>query len=342
MKLAVVGGGAIGGLVGGLLAADNKDVTVVGRQDFADTVRSSGLSIKRIDGEILNIRPRVTTSIRDIKSADALMLCVKSQDTVEVCESIKDYISPDMIIFSLQNGVRNRDLIRSVLKNNRIVRTVVMFNSVYIKPGEISQGSDGSLIVEDLTWARETVNFINDSLKKAGLGCIYEDNIEGVMWSKLLFNLMNAVAAATNLGAKDIMADPDTSRIARETLKEGKRVVIGSGRTLKNMGGTSINALLFLLSTPLFFKRLMLSRMNKTDVVMPSTLQSILRGRKTEIDYLNGEIVRLAGETGLDAPVNKALVEAVKAVEVSMEEGSAKFYSPAELKELISLKMKKD
>lgn len=336
MKVVVVGAGAIGGLVGGLLAEDKKDVTVIGRQSFVEVVNNKGLKIKRIDGRELCVKPNVSAQIEASKGANAVLLCVKSQDTVEVCKSIKDYIEPETVIFSLQNGVRNGELINSVLKENRVVRTVVMFNSIFLNQGEIYQGSEGPVIVESVPWARPVVDYIDDTLKKAEAGCVYEDDIEGVLWSKLLFNQLNSIGAATNSEARVIFTNPKTSKIASQCLEEGKTVILNSGKHLKEMGTKSIEGLIKLLSMPLTEREAMVSKMFKMDAAIPSTLQSVLRGKRTEIEYLNGEIVRLAEMTGQKAPVNKALVDAVKQVEESAVNGRTQFFSIDELGEFVS------
>lgn len=335
MKIAIIGAGAVGGLIGGLLAYDKKDVIIIGRPDFVNSVKEKGLYLKLIDGKRITAAPYVTTDISEIRGVDAVILSVKSQDTVEVCESIKYYISPDTVIFSMQNGVRNAELIRSVLKDVKIVRTVVVFNSVYIKAGEISQGSNGPLIFENLPHVKEAVKYIETSLKIADICCKYEDNIEGVILSKLLLNLLNSIPAATNLDTVTMLVNPTISKIALNMMKEAENVVTSSGKVLKSLDGKSIRQMLMLLSLPIFLRKLILARMFKTDTVIPSTLQSILRGKRTEIDYLNGEIVSLAEATGQKAPVNKALLEAVKAVEQSSSRGSIKFYSPEQLSELV-------
>jgi len=312
MKVVIVGAGAIGGLVGGLLAAEGKEITIVGKNDFVEAVRKNGLKIKRVNGSQFNTAPNVTSDIEEVKGADALLLCVKSQDTVDVCNSIKDYIGKSTVIFSLQNGVRNAELINNVLMDNKVVRTVVMFNSIYLKPGEISQGSNGSLIVEDVPWAKGLVDYI------------------------CKFNMLNAIGAATNLDTSFILTNRTTARIVRDSLKEGKKVITGSGKILKGMGNRTIDDLITLLYIPAFIRKIIMSRMYKMNAAMPSTLQSVLRGKRTEIDYLNGEIVKLAAATNQKATVNEALVAAVKEVEQSAINGNIKFFSAKELEKFIT------
>lgn len=334
MKLAIIGSGAVGGMVGGLLSESKRDVLIFGRQEFIDSVNSNGLKFTGVDGTKIMIFPCMTDDLSRISEADAIFLCVKSQDTADACLGIRDYIKPESIVFSLQNGVRNAEIINSVL-TNKVVRTVVMFNTISLKPGEILQASEGPLIVEDIPYVHDIIDYINEPLKRVGAEVNYEDNIEGVLWSKLLLNQMNSIGAATNSQNRSLFIDPVLGSISRECMEEGKMIVENSGIHLKGMGDKSIEGMIKLMSMPLKDKEIIVTQMFKIDGAVSSTLQSVLRGKATEIDYLNGEVVRLASKTGQRAPINEALVKAVKDVEQSGLKGNLKFYSKDELKELI-------
>jgi len=334
MKYAVIGLGAIGSIIGGLLAKSGEKIILIGKKNQVEEIRKKGIKINGINNSISIDNVTVSTDLSLISNSDIIIICVKSQDTQNLAEELKKFIKKSTLIISLQNGIRNSKILKQIT-GNAVLSGIILFNALYIKPGEVTLTLKGGLILEtNSLYNIQVENFIK-VLNKFKIESILETDIEGFLWSKLVVNLQNAVTALTGQTIKESIVNKDSRAIIIASMKEGldilKKLKIPY-KTLPDIDPKiTIRRLTILNSVLLKFG----SRILKLDETARSSMwQSIYRKRPTEIGYINGEIVDLAKKNDLKAPINTKLVELVKDVEKT---NKIKGYEPLKLREILNI-----
>jgi len=334
MKFAVIGLGAIGSIVGGLLAKSGENVILIGKKNQVEIINQKGIRIDGVNGSIVVENVHASTDLSLLNNVDVIVICVKSQDTQNLANSLKKHTKKSSLLISLPNGVRNSKILKDTT-GNKVVSSIVLFNALYSKPGKVELTFKGGLLVEADNSSLDVVKCLLNSLKKEGLESKIVDNIEGFLWSKLIVNLQIAVTALTGQTIKESIIDKDSRAVLIATMKEGIYVLEQSGisfKTLPNIDPRRIIRRLSLFNSTLLKigSRIMGLKENARN----SMWQSLSRGKSTEIDYINGEIVNLARKNNLNAPINTMLVELVKEAEKTH---ATKSYEPSELKELLKI-----
>jgi len=327
-KIAVVGAGAIGSVVGGLLAKAGEDVTLIARKEHVDTINSDGLLIKGIAN---GVRIKVKAAEKLDFHPDIILLAVKTQDVEEACRQIEAYIGQAVVV-TLQNGVRSDGIVAGYMPVENIISGMVMFNAQYLQPGQVTYSHAGKIVIGDpYVGNHERLANIASLLSKA-VKTKVTDNISGVHWSKLLVNnLSNGVEAMTGMSIAECMNDRVLKKISALTLREGYKVIRKAGYHPAGLPGAPLLLLRFIVYSPLSVAEWALRQSMKNLRTLSSTLQSIRRGKPTEIDYLNGEIVQLGIKTGMETPANKLVTNMVKDVEKTGKFASiAEIYSQAQ------------
>ena len=322
-KIVVIGAGAIGSLVGGLLAQAGEDVTLIGRHDHVEAISTNGLRIEGVLGPLTV--PVHAAEALDFHP-DLALLAVKTQDVETALRPIRVYLEKAPIV-TLQNGVRSDEIVASLLPEENIISGVVMFNVQFLQPGQITYARRGSLVIgeafgENGQRARDIQALLNRAVATT-----ISDDILAARWTKLLVNnLANGLEAMTGLPARESLSFPGLRKISILVLQEGYRTVRKAGIRLAALPGIPMPFILFIIRSPLQVSDLGLRAYTRSLKTLSSTLQSLRRGRPTEIDYLNGEIARLGQQVGMATPYNTKVVELVKEVEKSH-----RYYPPDEL-----------
>jgi 2-dehydropantoate 2-reductase len=292
-------------------------VVLIGRPAQVAAIRGEGLHIGGLVGPF-RVGLEATESPEGVRDADAILLCVKSQDTASACEAMAPHVPAGTPVVSIQNGVRNVDLIdASPLGAGRGVGGSAIFNAVFLEPGRVLLTTSGELIFGDASRDgrfRPTLKTLAREMRQAGLTVRMTPHIEGVLWSKLLINLNNGIGALTGQSIEQGMLDSVARRISAALLAEGIRVTREAGVQLETIPKVDANRILKILSLnlPTFLVRRLFRLMLRTHPdARWSTWQSLAKGLPTEIEYLNGEIVRLAEAHGLHAPYNRAIRDLV-------------------------------
>ncbi len=324
-KIAVIGAGAIGSLVGGLLSRAGEDVTLIGRKAHVDAINEKGLVIEGVLGEMrVNVK---ATEHLDFKP-DLVLLTVKTQDVEAVAHEIKPYVSGVPVV-TMQNGVRSDDIAAEVLGKENIVSCVVLLAGTFLETGRVIYSSRGRFVIgSPYGFDGEQLENVAAVLNKIIPTRIIKD-IRCARWTKLIVNLNNAIPAITGLSIQETGAKPELRKLSFFLMKEGVDVTKLSDINLCNLPGIPIGMLKRIFNMPVPIATLMLGFLMKytgavpksmgTLPVLGSTLQSIKRGKSTEIDYLNGEIVALGKKSGKPVPYNSAIVNMVHHVEETGE-----------------------
>ncbi len=332
--IAVIGAGAIGGSVGALLHRAGHRVTLIGRPDQVRAIRKDGLQITGALGEF---SAQVDTAERLSEPPELALIAVKTQDLAAAIDENRAYLT-EVPVVTMQNGVRADDIAAQYLPARNIVSAVVLLAATYLTPGTISIQSPGAFVIGH---PFKTERAIIPSLRQI-LGSAVPTrataNIRGAHWSKLILNLNNALPAATNLPLPEVFALGPLRRLAVLLIREGTRVIRRAGIRLEPLPGAPVALIRLVSALPVGMGgRVAAARIRRAalgpdaaDPLLGSTLQSLRRGRPTEIDYLNGEIVRLGREVGVPTPLNGVLVRIVHEIEETHL-----FWSPEKLASLV-------
>ncbi|TDW95123.1 ketopantoate reductase [Kribbella pratensis] len=311
--IAVYGAGGIGCYVGGRLAATGTPVTFVGRPRMAAELATHGLHLTDYLGADLRVAdvPFETTPTGAAK-ADLVLVTVKSAATESAAEELAEVLSPGTVVVSFQNGVRNGEMLRSRLTEQVVVTGMVPFNVLNRGAGVFHQGTEGALDVQrDAALAPYLQAF-----ERAGLPLAQHDDILPVQWAKLLLNLNNPINALSNLPLRDELSQRAYRRCLAAAQAETLGLLDAAGIRPAQLLAVPMHRFPAVLRLPDFLFRRLASKVLAVDPLARTSMwEDLEAGRTTEIDYLNGEVVRLAESLGRTAPVNARLVELIRAAE---------------------------
>jgi 2-dehydropantoate 2-reductase len=314
MKIGILGAGAIGCYLGGKLIAAGHDVVLVGR--LGDEIRESGLELTDYAGGRVKLAPSRVVYVADpapLADAGAVLVTVKSLATEDAARPLASILAPGAPVVSFQNGVSNPRRLRAVLPGRPVLAGMVPFNVARTAPGHFHNGTSGPLALEDGGGAGRP---IAAALRSAGFDVELHASLAGVQWSKLLINLNNAVNALAGVTLHQQIRQRAYRRVTALSVREGLSVLRAHGIRVARVGRMipQIAPIVFSLPDALFLR--IASAIVKVDEnARSSMLDDLERGRTTEVDHLNGEMVRLADERGLAAPVNRKLLDLVKQAE---------------------------
>lgn len=304
MKIVVFGAGAIGSLFGAFLSKDN-EVTLVGREEHMLAVRKNGL---RITGKTeMKATPRSSASAAECGKPDILFLMVKAYDTAKAVEEAKSLIGPGTVVVGLQNGLGNLEIIREKLADAKIVGGITSHGAILTAPGIIEHTGIGDSTVGIFGDAPAVDNVDSDPatrtahlLNAAGIETTVNKNIIEDVWYKALVNCaINPLATLSGSTNDVLLRDPALQRLAKDVVSEG--VMVAAAQGVK-------------LSEEEAYLRVM-KVASQTAENTNSMLQDMMRGKRTEIEQLNGAIARMGAAAGIRTPVNVGLMTQIEGFE---------------------------
>ena len=327
MRIAVLGAGAIGCVIGGLLGREGHDVTLVGRPDMVRALQESGL---RMEGALGAMTVPVDAAGSLDFRPELALLAVKTQDVEAILRANRASLEGVPLV-TMQNGVRSDAIVAGWLPADELLSSVVMITATYLTPGQVTIVDRGYLVLGRPTGPRDALVQRVAAVLDPAVPTSVSDHLVGAHWLKLIMNLNNALPALTNLSLREVAREPFLRSLAVSLMREGVAVAERAGIALEPLRDVSVRTLRLLtrLPTPVA-ARLFASRAGNLGndwPILGSTLQSLRRGRPTEIDYLNGEIVRRGRELGVPTPRNAKVVELVHGVE-----STGRFYHPQDLR----------
>lgn len=299
MKIAVLGAGAMGCLYGGLLAANDNEVWLIDIwKQHVDEINKSGLIIEDRDKKRVIKNVKATTNPNKIGVVDLVLIFVKSTITDKALTSAKSIIGENTLILTLQNGLGNIEMIKSVIGKNNIIAGTTAHGSTLIEPGKIYHAGKGLTIIGEIDGSsmRRTQN-IKELFTLCQIETVTTNNVLGVIWDKLLVNLgINAITALTELKNGQLLDFEEAEELLENAVKEGVRVSKAKKITLINENPVKHTK-----------KVCRLTANNKS-----SMLQDIINKRKTEIEMINGAIVKEGKKYDIPTPINLALTNLIK------------------------------
>lgn len=314
MKTAIIGAGAIGSLVAGYLVEKNEEVVLIGRPEQIAAISGKGLRIEGVRG---NLTVNLSVQQRLDENVDLVVLSTKTQDLNNALNENRTYLQETPIL-TVQNGIRAEELVAEKVSKDNLFASIVMFGATYLAPGRIMHNFEGNWILGQVdSRSKETLVEISKVTGKIFPSPI-SDDIIGMKWLKLFINANNCLPAILGKSMQETFKNITICKISLRIWQEGWNLVNKAQINLTSLPDFPIERISGLISLPLekgaqIFSNIMSSLSKES--LYGSILQSIKRGRSSEIDYINGEFVNLAGATGQSAPLNEKLVQMVHQVE---------------------------
>jgi 2-dehydropantoate 2-reductase len=299
MRVAVLGAGAVGCFFGGMLARAGHPAVFIGRQSHVDVFNKSGLYF---EGQKFkeHIAVEASTDPSAVRGAQLVLFCVKSTDTESAAAQIAPHLGKDAVVVNLQNGVDNTERIQARV-SVPVIPAVVYVATEMAGPGHLKHHGRGDLVIGslDAKTTQASLKAVQQAFEAAGVPVVISDNVAGELWAKLLVNCAyNAISAITQLPYGEMIKGEGVRALMRDVIEETLAVAKAAGVTMPPD---------------------QLAKAYKIAEAMPtqfsSTAQDLARGKPTEIDHLNGFLVRKGEALRVPVPANRALYALVKLIE---------------------------
>ncbi|RQH06486.1 ketopantoate reductase family protein [Paraburkholderia dinghuensis] len=296
MKVAVMGAGAVGCYYGGMLARAGHDVVLIGRPQHVEAIEREGLRLETQTFDEQIGHPHLTASVDPaaVTGANLVLFCVKSTDTESAGAFIKPHLAADALVLTLQNGVDNAERLRGVIDQD-VAAAVVYVATEMAGPGHVRHHGRGELVIEPSPQSAA----VAQTLAAAQVPVEISANVRGALWAKLILNCAyNALSAITQLPYGRLVTGEGVRDSMRDVIDECVAVAQADGVTLPSDVDVAVR------------------RIAET---MPgqysSTAQDLARGKRSEIDHLNGYVARRGAALGVPAPANRLLHTLVRLIE---------------------------
>ncbi len=296
MNIVIMGAGAIGSLFGGLLSKKN-NVMLIGRTSHVNAIRKNGLNIE--DKTQLNVKIPAQDTINKVTlSPDILILTVKSFDTRSAINQAMQIIDDDTIILSLQNGLDNINIIKKVVHSNQIIAGITTHGAFFSKPGVIRHTGKGKTVLGELNGKKTgRIKHIADLFNEADIETIVSEDIIKEIWIKAIVNSsINPLTTFFQCKNGYLLKNPILEKIVEKVCKESTSIAKANGINL------------------LYQHTIQKTKevIRNTSENQSSMLQSFKRGKKTEIDSINGKFIDIGRVRTIDTPMNEILIYLVK------------------------------
>jgi 2-dehydropantoate 2-reductase len=307
MKIGVLGTGAMGSAIGGLLTESGLDVLLVDPwKEHVEAMEENGLVLEE-QGDKRLIRVRATGDVRNVGSVDLVILLVKSYVTERAIRDFAPLIGTDTVVLSLQNGLGNEEIIAGIIGQDRVLGGVTHAGAVLLEAGHVQCSRKGKLTYIGELDGRNTERVLEVSrlLSAAGLDTDVAEDIYEKIWSKLLVNVaVSPISAITGLSHGGMAAVPEVLACAGAAVAEAMAVARAAAVKLTTEDPSEV--------------------WRAATAGLPgehksSMLQDIEKGSRTEIDFINGAVARWGEKHGVPTPVNRTLVAAVKGIEYRLK-----------------------
>lgn len=294
LTVAVMGAGAVGCFYGGMLARAGHRVTFVGRPAHVQAMAQRGLRLQTLHFDD-TVPAAASTEASAVAGADLVLFAVKSPDTESAGEQMRAHLKPGALVLCLQNGVDNAERLRAVLPGVAVAAAVVYVATEMAGPGHLRHHGRGELVVEPAPRSVETAQ----ALIAAGVPTEISDNVRGALWAKLVLNCAyNALSAVGRIAYGELVQRPGVTDVMRDVVAECQAVAAADGVSIPGDVAAAVRRIAETMPTQ-----------------FSSTAQDLMRGKPSEIDHLNGYVVRRGEALGVPTPANRVLWAVTKLVE---------------------------
>ncbi len=300
VKIVIMGAGAIGSLFGGLLAKNGNDVNLIGRKPHVDKINQEGLIIEEKSGEH-QIKVPATVDPKTLEAPELIIITVKAYDTEQAIKDVQPLFKSHTYLMCFQNGLGTEEIAESILGKDHIIRGTTSEGALFLEPGRIRHTGPGDTVFGTPNEEQDSfLSHLKDVFEKAGFKTSVSDDIKRLVWEKIFVNVaINPFGALTGLRNGELLTIPQLKESMKAAVIEGVQVTEKLGLNIKR-------------HTPIekAFKVAKMTAMNKN-----SMLQDIEKGKRTEIDYINGALVKNGEKLGVSCPINSVLTALVKGLE---------------------------
>jgi 2-dehydropantoate 2-reductase len=298
-RIAVVGAGAVGGYFGGMVARAGAPVMFIGRPAFVGAVKQVGLQLDTVQFKE-SVKVEASTELSAVRGVEIVLFCVKTTDTAAIARELAPLLAENVLVVSMQNGVDNAEQIHAASGLHALAAAVYVAASVP-SPGTVKHVGRGDLVVGPRSVATERVASV---FERAGVPCRISDHLAAELWTKLVWNCgLNAISALGKARYGDILANEDARQLVEGAIFEVVFVAKAAGVHLP------------LFDDPKAAVAGGYKIAQAMAATRSSTAQDMMRNKKTEIDSLNGFVVRKGRELGVPTPINHALFTLVRLAE---------------------------
>ncbi|MGB9686563.1 MAG: ketopantoate reductase family protein [Rectinema subterraneum] len=302
MKISIIGSGAMGSLFGGKLAqAGEKVILYDVYKEHVNAVNREGLSIEDAGtGDITVVHPEASAEPESVAESDVLIIFVKSTTTEEVAAQFKAFARPHTIVLTLQNGLGNDEILRRHFGSERTAVGVTSQGATFLGPGKIRHAGKGPTHISMADGREEKLAALAEALSRAGFETHISAEVTSLVWSKLIINIgINALTALLNVKNGRLLEFEDVKAIMADLVNEALAVA-----SRKNIRLIYDDPLATVYDVAM-----------KTASNTSSMLQDFQRNRQTEIDFINGAIVKEAKKLGMPVPVNETITRLVRTLD---------------------------
>jgi 2-dehydropantoate 2-reductase len=294
LRVAVLGAGAVGCFYGGMLARAGHPVTLIGRPQHVQVFEAQGLRMQTRTFEE-TVKVSASTNPAAVAGADLVLFAVKSPDTETAGAQMREHLKPGALVLCLQNGVDNAERLRAVLPGTEVAAAVVYVATEMAGPGHLRHHGRGELVIEPSPASER----VAQALVEAGVPTEVSHNVRGALWAKLILNCAyNALSAVGRIAYGELVQRPGVQDIMRDVVAECRAVAAADGVSLPGDVDAAVRRIAETMPTQ-----------------FSSTAQDLMRGKPSEIDHLNGHVVRRGEALGVPTPANRVLWAVVKLVE---------------------------
>mgnify|MGYP001627449825 CR=1 FL=1 len=294
LRVAVIGAGAVGCFYGGMLARAGHAVTLIGRAQHVQVFERDGLRMQTLSFDE-QVPLAASTEAAAVAGADVVLFAVKSPDTEVTGEQMRPHLKAGALVLCLQNGVDNAERLRAVLPDVDVAAAVVYVATEMAGPGHLRHHGRGELVIEPSAGSAR----LAQALIAAGVPTEISDNVRGALWVKLILNCAyNALCALGKLPYGPLVERPGVREVMADVVAECRAVAAADGVTLPGDVDLAVRRIAETMPTQ-----------------HSSTAQDLMRGKPTEIDHLNGYVMRRGAALGVPTPANRVLWTLVKLAE---------------------------
>ncbi len=298
LDIAVLGAGAVGCFYGGMLARAGHRVTLIGRPAHVQAIQANGLRMQTLSFDE-PVPLAASTDASAVANADLVLFAVKSTDTETAGEEMRPHLKPGVLVLCLQNGVDNAERLRAVLPGVQVAAAVVYVATEMAGPGHLRHHGRGELVMEPIASDPLRSAALAQAFIAAGVPTSVSDNVRGALWAKLMLNCAyNALSALGHLPYGELVQRPGVWAVIGDVMAECRAVAMADGVTLPDDVDAAVQRIPETMPTQ-----------------HSSTAQDLARGKPSEIDFLNGHVVRRGEALGVPTPANRVLWTLVKLAE---------------------------
>jgi len=302
MKISIIGSGAMGSLFGGKLALAGQDVVLYDvYKDHVDKINEAGLSIEdAATGQVTLVHPKASADPESVSGSDVLIIFVKSTSTDEAAATFEAFAKPDTIALTLQNGLGNEEILRRHFGLSRTAAGVTSQGATFLGPGRIRHAGKGPTHMSMADGDQTKLTALAAVLTVAGFETYVDDAVAGMVWSKLIINVgINALTAILGVTNGRLLDYPDVKAVMADLVAEALAVAKARGVPL-----TYADPLATVYDVAA-----------KTGANFSSMLQDFQKNRASEIDFMNGAIVREGKALGIPVPVNETMARLIRTLD---------------------------